>query len=176
MRKQVGIWIICVILVLAGCASVRIWTSSPSIQKAGNDYFGAEFEPQLKDGQKFFTTFQLIITNKTDKDLQIDWVKTRYLHNGRANGGFGFEGITAKNINNPPPDTVSAGATFSKVIWPVKLVGYRRATDLAQPGKPTFSFGILPEGENGILLIVNQDGKEIREKITLTIAVKEMSP
>jgi hypothetical protein len=81
MRKQMGIWIGCVILVLVGCASVRIWTSSPSIQKTGNDYFNAEFEPQLKDSQNFFTTFRLIITNKTDKDLQIDWVKTRYLHN-----------------------------------------------------------------------------------------------
>jgi len=33
--------------------------------------------------------------------------------------------------------------------------------------------GILPNGENGILLVVKQNGKEIIEKITLNIEEKE---
>ena len=173
MRKRAVIRVVCVMLFLIGCASVRVWTSSPSIQKVGNDFFDAEFTPQRQEDQNYFSTFRLTITNKTDKDMQIDWVKTRYVYKGQARGGFGFEGINEKNINNPPPDTVSPGQTFSKAIWPVTLIGYRRITEITKPGDPVFSLGVLPEGENGILLIVNQAGKEIREKITLNLAVTQ---
>ena len=173
MRKGAVIGIACVILFLIGCATVRVWTSTPSIQKTGNDFFDAVFQPQLAEGQNYFSTFRLTITNKTDKDMQIDWVKTRYLHNGQERDGFAFEGITKENINNPPSDTVSPGQTFSKTIYPITIIGWQRATAIVKPGDQSFSVGVLPEGENGILLIVKQAGKEIREKITLNLAVTQ---
>ena len=38
----------------------------------------------------------------------------------------------------------------------------------------TISPGILPTGENGILLVIRQNGKEIVERITLTIVEQQV--
>jgi hypothetical protein len=74
-------------------------------------------------------------------------------------------------VHNLPSDLVSAGSTLTKIISPLKMIAWKplktRHVDTAG-----FSRGPLPEGENGIYLVVSQVGQEIRAKITLTIALK----
>ena len=107
-------------------------------------------------------------------DLVIDWQNSRYLQNGRENGRFVFREISTDNLDNLPSDTVSPGAELSREIMPLQLIGYERISSLGkQPGGDTFGAGIIPEGEHGILLVVNQGGKRIPVKIQVRITVKE---
>jgi hypothetical protein len=52
----------------------------------------------------------------------------------------------------------------------VNLIAWRRGPGYAN--LPAFSTGPVPEGQNGILLVVRQNGNEIREKMTVMIEVK----
>ena len=157
-----------------GCATQKVWVSSPTIQSGGNPYYEAWLEPLTKD-YKFFVSFRLTITNKTDKDLEIDWNKTRYIYNDRLHGGLIFKGIKPEDIKSLtiPADIIPAGHTFSKVISPFKLLARApiRERDISEPAiRP----GIMPTGENGILLVVMLNGKEIVEKMSVNITEKKV--
>jgi hypothetical protein len=122
-------------------------------------------------------SFRLSITNRTRKNLEIDWNKTRYIHNGRTRGRFVFKGIKPEDIRDStiPPDAILAGVPFSKVISPFKMLA---RPPLRDPGveatESTIYPGILPTGENGILLVIRQNGKEVVQKITLTIVEQQV--
>jgi len=164
-----------IIGVMVGCATIKIWSSSPSVQTISNDSFEAGLEPLIKEGQKFYDRFRLRLKNKTDRPLIIDWQNSRYLQDGRENGRFVFKGVTPGNIDNLPPDTVAPGAELAKTIAPLRLIGYERLKSRAyKPGESQFSAGVIPAGQHGIVLIVKQDQKTISEKILVKITVKEM--
>ncbi len=113
--------------------------------------------------------------NKTRKDLEIDWNKTRYLYNGRDIGVFVFVGIKPENIKNStiPPDTIPAGQSFTKDISPLKLLAREPLTGKgAKAGKITS--GPIPNGESGIFLFIKQNGNTIKEKITVKITEKKV--
>jgi hypothetical protein len=170
MVKNVALILILLQIVFTGCAPTRIWISQPAAYTAANQYYEAELEP-MKNGNNYFNSFRLTITNKTEKDFMIDWNKTLYLFNNKAFGRFVFTGVNKDNVHNLPSDLVSAGSTLTKIISPLKMIAWKplktRHVDTAG-----FSRGPLPEGENGIYLVVSQVGQEIRAKITLTIALK----
>ena len=115
-------------------------------------------------------TFRLVLTNKTKKELNLDWENTFYLLNGREKGRFLWEGVTwdgLKEMRGQPLLPIAAGDTLTAVIFPKHLLG--RATGRA-PGGVQYTQGALPEGENGIGLVVRQNGKVIREKMVVTIS------
>ena len=160
------------LMVGTGCAPTLVASSTPQIQAAENSYYDIRFEP-LKDGYNFFAGFRLEVTNKTRKDLEIDWNKTRYLYNGRDGGVFVFRGIRPEDIKNStiPPDIIPAGQFFSKRISPYRLLA---RAPLARNDKNAgeISSGPIPNGENGIVLFVRQNGNTIREKLTVNITEK----
>ena len=96
------------IIILTGCSSARIWTSTPAIQSADNQYFATQFEPIRIDGD-FINGFRLTVTNKSPQAIIIDWNATLYLLNNKNIGRFIFEGIDEKNVNNLPPDNIATG-------------------------------------------------------------------
>jgi phospholipid-binding lipoprotein MlaA len=149
---------------------VEVYSSKPETQRVSNDYFTAELEPQLKEGQGFFSTFRFVLTNNTNQELSLDWENSFYLLNGRRNGLFLWEGVTwdsLKEKRSQPLVVVAPGSTFAKVIFPAALVG--RASAMTKGGVQ-YTQGALPEGENGIALVVRQDGKVISEKMVVTIS------
>jgi hypothetical protein len=170
MIKNVTLILILLAIVFKGCAPTKIWISQPAAFTAANQHYEAEFEP-LRNDSNFFNSFRLTITNKTEKDFTIDWNKTLYLYNNKAFGRFVFAGVNKDNVHNLPPDLVPAGNTFTKIISPLKMVAWKPLKS-SKMDTASFSRGPIPEGENGIYLVVNQDGRQIREKITLTITVK----
>ena len=115
--QRKGLTAVIILLVLAGCAPSRVWTSQPAVQILDNEYYKASLTP-LNEGSSAFVAFALKIENKTDKDLEIDWNKTRYLRNTRVSGGFVFEAINPEDVKNStvPPDAIGPGETFSKEI------------------------------------------------------------
>ena len=62
---------------------------------------------------------------------------------------------------------------FSKVISPYKLLARAPIRDSGKTAsEASFHPGILPNGKNGIVLVVRQNGKEIVEKMMVTIEEK----
>jgi hypothetical protein len=159
-----------------GCVQSEVWVSSPVVQATGNQYYEAQLEP-LTNGHKFFVSFRLTVTNKTDQNLELDWNKTVYIHNGRTRGGFVFKGIKPEDIKEStiPADTILGGHTFSKVISPYKLLARAPLRDpRIEATESSIYPGILPAGENGMVLVIRLNGKELVEKITLTIVAQEV--
>ena len=166
------------LFVLTGCTPMpmKTWTSSPVKQTAQNPYYEVRFEP-LKQNNNFFEMFRLTVINKSDKNLTIDWNKTRYIFNGRTRGVFVFKGINPEDIKNLtiPADTVPPRAKFSKEIAPAKLVAFAPIGDRSiSAAKSGFSPGVIPEGENGMYLVIRTPEQEMRENITLNIESKEI--
>jgi hypothetical protein len=70
-----------------------------------------------------------------------------------------------------PADTIVSGQSFSKVISPFKLLARAPIKD-RYTDKPIISPGIMPNGKNGIHLVIRQNGKEIIEKMSVDIEEK----
>jgi hypothetical protein len=156
-------------LLLFGCVTPTAWVADPKVQTIRNPSYVVAFEP-LKEEAAFFVYFNLSVSNRTDKDLMIDWNKTRYLRDGTAYGVFVFQGINPDDIRNQtiPPDTVPAGGTFKKEIAPYRLLArapIRTRSSSAGKIEP----GLIPVGRNGIRLVMKQDDNEIIETLHLTI-------
>ena len=167
--------LVLLLLIFSGCATPsKNWTSTPALQTVRNPFFQAEFEP-LKKEKPFYILFRLHVTNLTDKNLVIDWNKTRYLLDGKNNGGFVFNGIDPQAMKTAtiPPDTIPGGGAFSKEIAPYKMLAMAPFRDQSvAAGKTRISPGLLPAGENAIVLVITQDGKPITEKISVTISAR----
>jgi len=175
MIKQTALSVIVLLFVASGCTKTRVWTSTPQVSELGSSYCKVLFEPLTKE-HTFYVLFRLEVANKTKKDLRIDWNKTRYLLNGRSHGGFVFEGIDPQNISKLtiPDDIVPAGEKFSKEIAPYTMLARAplRIKERSE-GEEAIKPGPLPAGENGILLVIHQDGQEISDKVTVKIEVSE---
>jgi hypothetical protein len=158
-------------ILTVGCVTTRTRTTvkvDPPLIKVINEYFDTVVMPQCdSNGCDAFT---LVITNKTGKNLEVNWNKTLYIMRGQTSGGFMFEGVLYKDRNNQKtPDIVFGNSTFSKKLWPNNLVEYS-----------TGKYGgwrneSMPSGENGIYLTVNIDGKEISQKLITNISISTSS-
>jgi hypothetical protein len=156
------------LFIFTSCATEKIWTSTPVIQSADNQYYATKFEPIRIDGD-FINGFRLSISNKSSQPLIVDWNATLYLFNNKNNGRFIFEGVDKKNVNDLPSDKIEAGESLKKDIFPLKLIAWRQGPGFVN--LPAFSPGPVPEGQNGILLLVSRNGSEVREKLNVTIKV-----
>lgn len=169
MKKHAAILgLIVTLFIFIGCSSKKIWTSTLVIQSADNQYYATKFEPIRVDGD-FINGFRLTITNKSSQPLIVDWNATLYLYNNKNNGRFIFEGVDKNNVNDLPADNIEAGKTLRKDIFPLKLIAWRQGPGFVN--LPAFSPGPVPEGQNGILLMITSDGSQVREKINVTIKV-----
>jgi len=173
MRKNAVLTVFFLLIFLAGCATGpnTTWKSAPEIQKTFSDCCEVQLEPVTSGKGPFFDSFHLVVKNKTEKDLEIDWNRTRYVESGIRHGGFVWQGIDPDQVRDAsvPPDIISPGNTFSRIIFPHKKIayapGYQRGWKLQG--------GLIPEGENGIDLVVRQNGKVIRHRITVRIVEEE---
>ena len=66
-----------------------------------------------------------------------------------------------------PVDEVPPSGKFSKLIAPFKLLA--RAPVMARTQGKVMSPGILPAGENGVLIVIRRDGREIRGKMAVIL-------
>jgi hypothetical protein len=163
-------------LVWAGCAPKKqfIYTSRPTAQSVSNAIFDARIEP-VKDGNPYFVGFRLTVKNNTSGPLEINWDKTRYLHNGTDQGRLVFKGIKPESMKAGIPNAViPAHGELLKQISPLVTVGFTPARYSAGPEHPTFVPGALPRGKNSVMLIMEQSGRESQDMITVRILAKEI--
>jgi hypothetical protein len=164
----------CVVMIATGCAPTMTWISRPEVQTSANPVYEVRLEP-LTEGQPFYTVFRVTVTNKTDKDLKIDWNRTRYIRDGKGLGTFVYRGVKAEDYQNGtiPLDVVGPKKTFSRAVAPLRLVTFARVRERVGEGEG-FSPGILPDGENGMALVVVQDGKDIVERLSVEITSQKV--
>ena len=176
MKKRIALGIAIFALVLTGCAKEQIYSSSPPMKTVSNDLYEATLEPLNAERYNYYNSFRLVFTNKTGKDLIIDWSDTFYLQNKRKYGLFGWEGLTfeeLRGLKEEPDLVVAGGKTETTVLFPLKLVGWKEEGVRMKSNEPEagFTLGVITPGENGMSLAVRQDGKLVREKILVTIAL-----
>ena len=168
--------IIFMLLSFPACSRKRIWTSTPASQSINSKSYDARLEP-LKKEADFFNGFRLTLVNKTAKEMEIDWNRTKYIYKGKDEGLFVFSGINPDSVKNAtiPGDVIPAGGTFAKDIFPFKFIAF---TPLREQSIKTehhnIIAGLIPEGENGIFLVIHQDGKISRVMIVVEIESREM--
>jgi len=160
------------VMLMMGCAAAAPgWVSNPAVQMTDKDTFKAHLEPLARD-KNYFVAFRLTILNKTSKPMAIDWNKTRYLHNGQKNGGFVFEGIDPKLMKEAalPVEIIPAGQTLNKEIMPYKLLARGPIRDkTSDVGWHGITPGIIPAGQNGVMLIMRYNEQAVRFKIDVMI-------
>ncbi|MCP3941962.1 MAG: hypothetical protein GY710_10830 [Desulfobacteraceae bacterium] len=155
-----------------GCSVVNYeYVSSPVSKTIDTHNFSVSFTP-AKEGTSYFSSFMLDIENKSDSNIEIDWNKTRYIHDGKNRGGFVFEGIEPTRVreNSVPNDVISPKMRFSKQLFPLAKIALAGWNDYsAGKDKHGIYGGKLPPGENSILLTIESKGKLIRQKISVVI-------
>jgi hypothetical protein len=159
MKKKfyVSLFLISVFVVV-GCASKQLWRSKPNMQHASNEYFDATISPIFTfNGYKGFI---LYIHNKTPQNLVLDWNKTFYLYNGKKEGDFWFKDIPYGEKKKSRKSDIISGSMFSKEIFPNSLLYLSTIAG-------TWVHDAMEEGENGVLLTVKVNGKEVTETLTL---------
>lgn len=169
VRRTAWLAVIAILASILSCAPVpKIWTSEPVSGISSNPYFRAKLEP-LKQGRPFYVSFLLEVENRTQEDMAIDWNKTLYLHNGKEKGIFLFKGVRPEDVKNRsiPPDIIAPGQTLTKVIAPHRLLARASLRDRSE--SKGIHAGILPEGENGVELVVRYMGKELVETMRVTL-------
>ena len=95
---------------------------------------------------------------------------------GARSAGSLFKGIEPSDLKDGtiPPDTVPAGSSFRKDIAPTNLIAFKPLRDHTPEAHSGISAGMIPQGENGVLLVMRQNGKEIRQEVSVRIT--EVSP
>lgn len=157
--------------VLCGCAPVPVqrWYSEPARQSAANQDLKVTIEP-IKEGNPYYCAFLLTIENKTADNLQIDWNATRYLHQGKDLGVFIFKGVGADNIKGSiPPDDLAPGSTFTRMIFPFRTIAFLPGEQKTKQNELGFMAGVLPAGENGILLVINHKGRSMSRSLSVRL-------
>lgn len=166
------VWIVGLAVTILGCAApIYDYTSQPVSGKLETSGFTATLTPE-KDNSAFFSWLRLDIKNLSDAPLELDWNQTRYFLDGKNRGGFVFEGIDPKSIKKGdiPKEMILPGQLFSKQIIPqAKIALAERRDHEAGKDRPGLYGGILPAGENGVLLAIISKEQLIRKKIAVVI-------
>jgi len=163
---------------LGGCQPALMPVSRPASAVEETASYSVRVRP-LEGSTGRFTAFSLEVTNKGETPLLIDWNRTRYLHQGAEEGGFVFVGIRSEDIRRGtiPLEAVGPHETLVKEIAPQRALAWRPVRDSTGSEETLRGIGAgpLPEGENGIRLVMLRGGKEIRTTLTLVLT-KEGRP
>ena len=108
------------IAVLTGCATKPHTPKNPPsasiVGKAVTGTLIAVCEDGDLDDCK---SFELTLNNKTENVLEIDWNRSYYINNGRADGGLYYDGIVVAQRNNPrSPEIILPNSFFQKKLVP----------------------------------------------------------
>ena len=163
-------------LAMVGCAKEQIYSSIPSMQTVSTSDFEMKLEPLKAEGYDYYNRFSYQFTNKTSSSLSIDWSETYYLQNGKRYGRFGWEGLTfeqLREVADKPIVDIGPGEKDAVEIFPLRLIGWREEGVRLKATAPEAGFTLtpLPAGENGMSIAVLKDGKLMRQRILVNIAL-----
>lgn len=101
--------------------------------------------------------YQLKTINYTDEDIEIDWTRTSYIENGQTEGGFMRANELYIHRDLPRNPTIVMPKSMQNMdIYPSALI---LATNQHLP---------IPEGKNGVYLVMKIGDKEYKEQLYIT--------
>ncbi|MBQ9035564.1 MAG: hypothetical protein IJ099_06385 [Alphaproteobacteria bacterium] len=142
-----------------GCISYRYDTSKSTIE---NDKYKVNISLQEtplvnNSWTTALNAYQLNITNYTDDDIEIDWTRTSFITNGQTDGGFMKANELYLNRDLPKnPTIVMPRATQKMNIYPSTLIS------------AVNQHFAIPEGKNGVYLILRIGDTEYKEQLYIT--------
>jgi hypothetical protein len=161
---------ICVMFLFSiGCVSKTYFhTSSPVPVIVETSLFKISIKP-IKIDSNFFSIFKVSIDNKSNSSLEIDWNKSRYIHDKKDDGVLIFKGIEPAAVKTAtvPNSIVPANSNFTIEIAPFSKLSMGNLRDKTKDNR--LKAGMLPEGENSVLLVLNQNKKVIKRVLSITI-------
>jgi hypothetical protein len=167
-----------IMLILAGCSGASSpfkgrWVAAPSFQEADHSFCRARLSVKKGDNA-YYSYFLLSLVNKGDEALYIDWNASRYLFNGKPQGGLVFEGIDPEAVKNNavPVEAIAPGETFKRPLMPMRLIAWTPIRDKSTTSR-SITPGMLPAGDNGIRLSLRQAGNRIRLPLSVSIALEK---
>lgn len=157
MRKALWVfpWMICLLII--GCAGTPtgVRPELSNIRTAHNELFDATLTP-AKD-QNNCMGFFLTVRNRTDANLAILWDETHYIYNGENKGKFMSKDAPMQDKDNPKMSVViPPKGSYTDLLFPCSMV-YNSGKGVGWFRMP------LPEGENGIHLVV-MSGNSIKSE------------
>jgi hypothetical protein len=163
VNKKISSSILILILLLTACNGGQyVWRSDPPLPSYNNRYFSISTVPIiLFDG---YGAFAIKVKNKTKRKIEVDWNRTIFISNAKANGGFMFEGIPYEKRNYPiPPDIIPPHRTLRKIVFPNNLIVKSDDSWIHKP---------MEEGENGLYITVRVNGKNMGAILTSHLSEK----
>ncbi len=152
---------------LAGCL---VWESDPKVQNIDTVTYGSvEIKPIRVDRNPDtlpgwgYDSFDLTIRNDTDDNISIVWQETLYVRFGMTNGWFCFAGDEEEANSPKPSDIIFKKSTFTRRIYPVHWLQHDKK-------RAKWTHDIMPEGENGVYLVVISNGLPIKTRIVFNLA------
>jgi hypothetical protein len=178
-KGMIQLGLILALLLLVACAAPsRSWVSRPDVQQVEETDYTLFFEP-LREEAIYYSAFRLTVVNRSAEPLSIDWNRTRYLHEGKNAGPFAFKGISAEKIKEGTvaADVVAPGTRWTRIIAPLRLIAFAplkgKSVGIATEG---IRAGKLPEGENGISLLLTSPAGNVRRQMTVRIEAISAAP
>jgi hypothetical protein len=164
-------------LILAGCSNGPspingTWTAAPEFREVNNSFCQARLTPQ-KDDRAYYSFFLLTLVNRSDEDLVFDWNASRYLFDGKPKGALVFAGIDPEAVKNGtiPIETVPPGGRLERILMPKRLITWN-SIQHQSPGNRGITPGLLPAGDNGVLLSFRQAGVRVTMPLSVSIALE----
>ena len=152
-----------VLVAITACTKRIVSISSPRYTKVDNTYYYFSITP-LSTNERH-CGFRLILKNKTEKPIFVDWNKTYYICDDERQGGFIFDGINYENRHDIIPlEKIRGWDIFIKTIWPVVL---------AEGSPEELTQMPMEEGTHGVEVAVVIDGKIITERLVVQISSVE---
>jgi hypothetical protein len=109
-----------IVTLLSGCASGPTKLVNPPSSTIDSQFVTGTLIAMCDDPSTC-NSFELTLNNKTEVTLEIDWNRSYYINNGRADGGLYFDGIVVAQRNNPrSPDIILPKSSFQKKLVPNK--------------------------------------------------------
>ena len=101
--------------------------------------------------------YKLSTYNRTNDDIEIDWTKTSFIVSGQTKGGFMKSGELYMNRDLPKnPTIVLPMASQTIKIYPAALID------------DTQYQAEIPNGKNGIYLVLKVGNEEYKEQLYIT--------
>ena len=167
------IFFLLTILTLVGCApvpSTTKYTDKDVYVEKNNVKVGLSVNCRKLKLLGYFDTYcdnlTLVVQNKNNQNIEINWDKTFFVSNNQTDGGFMFGVIPYITRNSKKAnDVVFPNGNFAKVIYPNNFVYYSSSSGWIHKD--------LPIGEIGIYLTLIIDKKEVEYKLMNELKIKK---
>lgn len=103
---------------ISGCASLPEKPKNPPSADI-NEKFVTGKLIAVCDVPEECKSFEVTLNNTTEETLEIDWNRSYYINNSKADGGLYFNGIIVAQRNNPrSPDIILPKSSFQRTLVP----------------------------------------------------------